>query len=381
MVKQKIVFLIDWYEPAYLAGGPIRSLKNLACRLKEDSDISIITGLLDLRHHEGMKEVSDGMIVDRREARVFYLKRDLRFWSRLKKILADINPDILYVNGMYSGYFSLLPLVMGRLGLLSYRKLVIAPRGMLRAGDLKVKPRRKKTALFILKTMLIQHGWFWHATDDQEAVDIQLRLGVANDKISIAGNVPMTPVQKVKFNDLNPPLRLVLVSRLSTEKNIDGMISALVNVTLAVELDVYGEFQSTTYKRKVEQLMAALPNNIEVRFNGSIAPDLVNEKLEHAHFFILLTHGENFGHSIFEALAVGRPVIISRHTPWTETVAGGAGYLWDGSTPLNDIIEKISKLSQKDYELQCKTAHQAALSYYDGITTHPGYRELFSLTP
>ncbi|MCB8933280.1 MAG: glycosyltransferase, partial [Chthonomonadaceae bacterium] len=48
--------------------------------------------------------------------------------------------------------------------------------------------------------------------------------------------------------------------------------------------------------------------------------------------FFMPTHGENFGHAIWEALAAGLPVVISDKTAWRGLEAAGAG--WD--LPLSD---------------------------------------------
>jgi glycosyltransferase involved in cell wall biosynthesis len=45
--------------------------------------------------------------------------------------------------------------------------------------------------------------------------------------------------------------------------------------------------------------------------------------------FLLLTHGENFGHVIIEALAAGCPVLVSDRTAWRGLEAAGVG--WDVS--------------------------------------------------
>jgi glycosyltransferase involved in cell wall biosynthesis len=53
----------------------------------------------------------------------------------------------------------------------------------------------------------------------------------------------------------------------------------------------------------------------------------IKSQLQSAHFFTLLSEVESFGHAIFEALAVGCPVLISDQTPWKNLQEKQAG--WD----------------------------------------------------
>ncbi|GIU70081.1 MAG: hypothetical protein KatS3mg002_1317 [Candidatus Woesearchaeota archaeon] len=44
MQNRKILIFIDWYIPAYKAGGPVKSIANLIALLKHKVDFYIITG-------------------------------------------------------------------------------------------------------------------------------------------------------------------------------------------------------------------------------------------------------------------------------------------------------------------------------------------------
>ena len=46
--KIRILIFIDWFLPAYKAGGPIRSIANLVDNLHADFDFYIVTGDRDL---------------------------------------------------------------------------------------------------------------------------------------------------------------------------------------------------------------------------------------------------------------------------------------------------------------------------------------------
>ena len=48
MRKKKILIVIDWFLPAYKAGGPIQSVANMANHLKNEFDFWIYTSNRDL---------------------------------------------------------------------------------------------------------------------------------------------------------------------------------------------------------------------------------------------------------------------------------------------------------------------------------------------
>jgi glycosyltransferase involved in cell wall biosynthesis len=109
-----------------------------------------------------------------------------------------------------------------------------------------------------------------------------------------------------------------------------------------------------------------------------------NEELVHFirqhHLFILPTIGENFGHSIFEALLSGRPVLISDQTPWLKLDKKKAG--WD--IPLTEpdrfgrIIKEFAEFDQTEFDKWAIGAWTYAQSFITNPEIHKKYLELFS---
>jgi glycosyltransferase involved in cell wall biosynthesis len=94
-----------------------------------------------------------------------------------------------------------------------------------------------------------------------------------------------------------------------------------------VRFDVFGPLEDRGYWRECEDLIAALPPQIEVRYCGPIAHHEVARTLAQYDLFFFPTHGENYGHVIVEALRSGCPVLLSDKTPWRDLAGEGAG--WD----------------------------------------------------
>ena len=86
------------------------------------------------------------------------------------------------------------------------------------------------------------------------------------------------------------------------------------------------------YWHECQAKIAVLAANVRVKYWGEIEHDKVGQVFAEHDLFLFPTLGENYGHVIHEALAVGCPVLISDQTPWRGLEEQGAG--WD--MPLED---------------------------------------------
>lgn len=99
------------------------------------------------------------------------------------------------------------------------------------------------------------------------------------------------------------------------------------------------------------------------------------------HLFVLLTAGENFGNSIFEALHAGTPVLISDKTPWRGLEAMQAG--WDVDLSCPDLIaakiKEIAMLSADEYMPWRLGARALADDFIQKTDFKSQYQRLFDL--
>ena len=89
-----------------------------------------------------------------------------------------------------------------------------------------------------------------------------------------------------------------------------------------------------------------MPDHITTKYYGNVRPDRVMQILQKSHVFISPTLGENYGHSIAEALSLGLPAIISNNTPWVDLEKANAGFNLELNKQL--FAEKIKALYTMD---------------------------------
>jgi glycosyltransferase involved in cell wall biosynthesis len=107
--------------------------------------------------------------------------------------------------------------------------------------------------------------------------------------------------------------------------------------------------------------------------------ELMSEMKKH-HAFILPTLGENFGHSIYEALINGLPVIISDQTPWRNLENKKVGFdipLAD-SKKFVDAIAFFANQSENEWNVWSSNAHEFALNFYNTQNFKYEYSNLFN---
>jgi hypothetical protein len=105
--KQRILILIDWFDPAYKAGGPIRSSVNFISHMNQDFELFVLTGSHDLGCAEPLPGIVPDIWVDyKAQAQVMYTSVASLNGKRLMSIIQAIDPDHIYLNSFFSKKFT-----------------------------------------------------------------------------------------------------------------------------------------------------------------------------------------------------------------------------------------------------------------------------------
>jgi len=290
--------------------------------LPDSVEVTLVTADRDLGDSVPYPGLS-GKVVHRGPHDIYYLnRRHPRHWMTLLR-WARRNPvDLIYVNSLWSPLFTVMPLVAHRLGLLRASEVLLAPRGELSPGALRIKSTKKRVFLLAWTPLLRRMNPVWHASTEMEEREIHHVFPWARTVVQIdsPGDVPLKDIiasgQRAGF---------VFISRISQKKNLQLGLEALQLVKSEVDFDIYGPLEDADYWTTCQRLIDELPDNIRATYRGVLRPDQIQETFAQYDGFIFPTLGENFGHVIAESLSAGCPVICSQETPWTEVLDQGGG--------------------------------------------------------
>ncbi len=367
--RYRILIFIDWFLPGDKAGGPVRSLANILDHTEGKFDFYVITRNTDYCETSPYTDVpSDSWVSYNSSTKIWYASKKYQSLRGFRQIIRSISCDMIYLNGIYSPRFSILPLMLRFVGI--KKPILIAPRGMLAPSAIGIKARQKKFFLRMARYLRMHGHCSFHATNEQEKTYIKNHI-YPRQMIFTVPNLPrkFSAVQHALPEKKAGELHLISVARIAPEKNTLYALEILKKIPRNIKLffDLYGSVYNELYYQQCKGVMEKLPENVSVNILGSLAGEKVPEKLAKAHLMLLPTRGENFGHVILESLSVGTPVLISEKTPWQNLEEQGAG--WD--LPLSDpeafsrIIQQTARLNQHDYNLLRQRTWKYAKNYLD----------------
>ena len=376
MNKKKILIFIDWYLPGYKAGGPIRSCANFVSHFSSEYDFFIVTRDTDYMDSVPYPDVRKNNWTITDASNVFYVSNKNLTKDTFKKIISEINPDIVYLNGIFSYFFTILPLKI----VFKNIKVIIAVRGMLAPGALSIKPIKKKIFFLYSKMIGLFDKVIFQVSSLEEKMQTEKIFPAS--QIIIAPNLPRKKLYSDNNNLIKKSgeLRLINIARISPEKNLYFALQVLKKVKGNIVFDFYGPIYDKLYWEKCKTELNLLPANVRVSYKGVAKDYDIFNILKQYHFLFLPSLGENFGHIILESLSSSIPVIIGNNTPWTNLNKQNAG--WDISlsniVQFIETIDKCYEMNSDEYESYSKGAAKEAMSYINDEEKLNATRKLFS---
>ncbi len=376
----KILAFFDFFYPAFKSGGPARSSLGLIETMSVFFNFAVYTRNTDIDYKQPLNGILSDKWINIKEVKVFYSTSFIHILKAIKKI----EYDLYYFNSFFSIYFTIIPLLFIRFGMLPQKLILIAPRGEFSANALMFKKRKKKFYLKIFK-LLFKNNIIYHASSNIEKWDIIRATGVKYEQVRIALNLrPISEFYLIqnKFINKKPgELKLVCISRISPMKNIDFAINILMQCKSNIIFDLYGIIDNIQYWQECKKKIALLPQNIKIEYKGEVLQSEVYNILQNYHVMFLPTQGENFGHSIFESFMARRPVLISDVTIWSDLEQLKAG--WDLSLHNEkrfiDKLEELNAMDNYTYEQFVSGAYQIAINYFSNNENIERYKKLFEI--
>ncbi len=348
----QLLHIIDSLSPA--RGGPPEAVRQLAKALRANG-VEVEVVCLDHPRAEFLKDVACPVhALD--ESFLGRYALSPRLWRWLRANAGRY--DGLVVNGIWSFPGVAVHFAARRAG---------KPYGVFVHGALDPWFKRKYPLKHIKKLLYwpVQHSVLRHAaavfftTETERDLaktsfspcnwnSVVIPYGITEPQESRLGPAGQVEEFYRKLPELRDRRFLLFLGRIHEKKGCDLLIQAFAKVAGAVadvDLVVAGPDQvglQAKLKRMAEQLGGA----DRVHWPGMIGGDVKWGGLRACDAFILPSHQENFGVSVVEALAAGRPVLISNQVNlWPEIKDDGVSIVED------DTLEGTVRLLRRWFDL------------------------------
>ena len=230
---------------------------------KDDFDIYVFTSDRDLGDTQAFQHIETDVWTDQDRIKIMYASHKNLNYASIKKLIQAINPDWLYLNSMFSAFT-----IYALLVLLRSRKIVLAPRGMLRNSALAIKPIRKYLYLSLLKMLNVDQYIRFHATSTEEANSIKQIFPNART-ISIVPNLPPKINQELSSREKKQgELNMIFIGRMHPIKNLLYLLSCLENMQGNCSLKIIATKEDEIYWKECQDKISKLKTiSIETMIN------------------------------------------------------------------------------------------------------------------
>lgn len=357
-----ILTFVNVFSPGVKGGGPAQSLAHLlhAAKLK----IRVFTSARDL-DGTTLDVLNDQWVKwpENSNVKVFYSsKKGFRQLLQIYQEIKSTNPKVLWINSFFDFKYSIIPQLAARL---DARSVVISPRGELMEGAVSRKKLKKIIFIYLQKMLYPLFVPRFHFTSEEEFSDASRYLGQCNGFLfPNYSRIPSTQSFVVSCaNSRGKIKKLLFLARLVPKKGLDIALRVLAKLDQAYTLEVYGEFEDPHYGAQIKELISTLKLFDRVNFRGFIRFQEAIPQISRCQLMLSPTRGENFGHSIYECLSIGLPVVISDQSPWKDSLGIRV-------CRLNDIeayVKEIIAMDSYDPILLAKNAWKQSQIYYDSL--------------
>ena len=211
--------------------------------------------------------------------------------------------------------------------------IVWSTHGMTAPWAMKHKWWKKKLAWLLYQKRDLMGAVAIHCTTGQE-VEWNKALGFKNCFVAPLGTQEL---QSTQFQSPTPThnsnYTLLFVGRIHPVKGLENLIRAwaLVVSREGWKLRIVGPDEAG-HQFALESLVRELRLSDSVEFAGPKFGEELSREYENCDCLVLPSFTENFGATVVDAMAHGKPVITSTFTPWQEVRERGCGW-WVSNEP------------------------------------------------
>lgn len=359
----RLLMIAAGYKPSWIYGGPTISVSSLSEALAaEGVDVTVMTtnanGKDDFDYPNGYTRMVEGV-------KVIYFRRwigdpvsvsPMHTWALLRSIRKY---DLVHINGWWN-WVAMMTLVICKMTRTPH---VLTTRGAL--SEYTFQTRRtsllKKIMHRIFFKRMLSHT-FLHVTSEEEAS--RFRKALPGARVVVLPNIihlyPWTKSTSGSSDHLN----LVFLGRIDPVKNLELLVQSLNRVSFPYQLILIGDGEPG-YVKRILNLSTAPKQIVQL---GPVYDHRKYQYLSDADLLVLVSHSENFGNVVIEAMSQGTPVLLSRQvglSAWVRKNQLG----WVIEPEVASCIQALEEIYAHREDLDNMRDHVLRQVQYDFSTT------------
>jgi glycosyltransferase involved in cell wall biosynthesis len=183
----------------------------------------------------------------------------------------------------------------------------------------------------------------------------------------------------------SPREPLVLYAGVLTPlKGVHHLVRAFAKVALEffkARLEIVGQEENRDYEEELRREVVWLGLDGRVSFVGEVPQKELAERMRRACVFVLPTYSEGLPRVVFEAMAVGAPIIASAVSGIPEIIEDGATGLLVSPGDEDALAERLRWVLEhpKEAEVMGRRAREFARKFFSPEAYLAGYRRLFEM--
>lgn len=269
-------------------------------------------------------------------------------------------PDIVHIHGLWVNNIDFLQAKVSKV------KIVWSTHGMTAPWALHFKWVKKCLPWWLAQRWELMAADRIHCTSDAESF-WNKSLGFVRTFVAPVGTRVCEPLSAVETRAFGER-QLLFVGRVHPVKNIDSLIRAFAQVPSCIRagwrLRIVGP-GSADYRDELSGVAADCGVADVVDFVGPAYGDELARLYRESDCLALVSHTENFGATVVEALARGRPVITSKDTPWEVVEATRCGWWVENSVAgISSAISEMMSISPEERQEMGRRGHQLVCKRY-----------------
>lgn len=274
-------------------------------------------------------------------------------------------------------------------------KLFFMPHGMLdpyfqRASDRKLKALRNWAYWKLIEAKVVNgaDGVLFTCEAELQLARQPFRPYAPKREINVGYGIQAPPSFNPSMRDAflkkcpqvaDSPYFLFL-SRIHEKKGVDLLIEAYVKIfgqsqNPKTKLVIAGPGLDSSYGQRIQKLAESSEVKDSIVFPGMLSGDAKWGAFYGCEAFALPSHQENFGIAVAEALACGKPVLISDQVNiWKEIQEEGGGLVADDTA--DGTYNLLVQWENLSLEEKRKMGRQATLAYEKHFAVGPAAKQL-----